>query len=86
MHVCVCVCARMCVCLCVCVHVQDEDAETIATEMQDALGPLLEGVDENDVLALCTKIARAFKVCMYILCVCACVCVFVYVCVCVEGR
>ena len=28
---------------------QDEDAEMIAAEMQDALGPLLEGVDEADV-------------------------------------
>eukprot|EP00802_Teleaulax_amphioxeia_P007914 Tamp_07922.p1 GENE.Tamp_07922~~Tamp_07922.p1 ORF type:complete len:660 (+),score=185.71 Tamp_07922:97-1980(+) len=40
---------------------QDEDATTIAAEMQDALGPLLEGVDETDVQALCTKIANVFK-------------------------
>ena len=39
----------------------DEDADTIATEMQDALAPLLEGVDDDAVHALCTKIARAFK-------------------------
>ena len=42
-------------------NLQDEDAETIATEMQDTLGPLLEGVDEVDVQALCNKIVRAFK-------------------------
>ena len=29
--------------------------------MQDTLGPLLEGVDEVDVQALCNKIVRAFK-------------------------
>jgi len=39
----------------------DEDADTIAKEMQDALGPLLEGVEDSAVHALCTKIARAFK-------------------------
>jgi ABC-type Mn2+/Zn2+ transport system ATPase subunit len=40
---------------------QDEDAQSIATEMQDALGPLLEGVDDSEIQALCEKIAFAFK-------------------------
>ena len=38
-----------------------EDADTIATEMHDALGPLLEGIEDSAVQALCKKIARAFK-------------------------
>jgi ABC-type multidrug transport system fused ATPase/permease subunit len=38
------------------------DAEALAAELQDALGPLLEGVlDGDDITALCTKICRAFK-------------------------
>jgi ABC-type glutathione transport system ATPase component len=37
---------------------QDEDATTIAAEMQDALGPLLEGVDETDV-QVCAIARRA---------------------------
>ena len=38
------------------------DAEALAAELQDALGPLLEGVlDGEDITALCTKICRAFK-------------------------
>lgn len=40
---------------------QDEDAAAIATELQDSIGPLLEGVPETEVEAMCVKIARAFK-------------------------
>ena len=41
---------------------QDEDAESIAAEMQDAIGPLLEGaLDDTEVQVLCSRVARVFK-------------------------
>lgn len=40
----------------------DEDVDTIAREMEDALGALLEGsMGEADVAALCKQVAAAFK-------------------------
>ena len=40
----------------------DDNAEEIAAEMRDTIGPLLEGVlDEDQVDALCKCVARAFK-------------------------
>ena len=40
----------------------DADAETIAAEMRDTIGPLLEGVlDDAQLEALCASAARASK-------------------------
>ena len=40
----------------------DMDASAVAAELQDALGPLLEGaLDDDAVAALCTQVACAFK-------------------------
>ena len=41
---------------------QDENAEDIATEIQSALDPLLEGaMDDSQLQELCVAVARAFK-------------------------